>query len=78
MDDLKPGAGLPDLELLPISCPECGRKTNSPRCETDPRAAVRAEILCPDCVGGDFGGTTYFDAQDLELLPGPDGCEESK
>ena len=77
MEDLRPGAGLPELEFLPISCPKCGRKANSARDETDPRAAVRAEILCPDCVGGDFGTTTYFDAQDRELLPGPDGSEES-
>lgn len=77
MEDLKQGAGLPTLEFLPISCPKCGRKANSARDDTDPRAAVRAEILCPDCVGGDFGTTTYFDAEGRELLPGPDEFEES-
>lgn len=78
MDDLKLGAGMPDLEFLPISCPKCGRKANSARCDLDPPAAVRANILCPDCVGGDFGDTTYFDAAGLELLPGPDRGYESK
>ncbi|MBW3243230.1 hypothetical protein KUV57_11035 [Epibacterium sp. DP7N7-1] len=77
MDDIEPGAGLPDLEFLPISCPECGRKANSARDEADPRAAVRAEILCPDCVVGVYGTTTYFDAQDRELLLDPDESEEA-
>jgi hypothetical protein len=72
MDDLKLGAGLPALEFLPISCPKCGRRANSARYELDPPTAVRAEILCPDCVGGDFGTTTYFDAACRELVPSPD------
>lgn len=72
MNDLRPGNGLPEIEFLPISCPKCGRTANSARDELDPCAAVRAEILCPDCVGGDFGATTYFDAAGRELPPSPD------
>lgn len=78
MDDLRPGAGLPEIEFLPIQCPKCGRTANSARDDLDPPSAVRAEILCPDCVGGDFGTTTYFDAEGGELVPGPDGSEEPK
>lgn len=78
MDDLSPGAGLPEIEFLPIQCPKCGRTANSARDDLDPPSAVRAEILCPDCVGGDFGTTTYFDAEGRELVPGPDGSEEPK
>jgi hypothetical protein len=64
---------LPEVSFLPIECPQCGRKASSARDQLDPEEAVRAEILCPECVGGDFGTTRYFDADGRELVLGPNG-----
>ena len=64
---------LPAIGLLAIKCPRCGRTTQSARDELDPPEAAIAMILCPDCVGGDFGETTYLDASGRELMCGPEG-----
>ncbi|MEO1637770.1 MAG: hypothetical protein AAFU41_00815 [Pseudomonadota bacterium] len=66
---------LPEVAFLPIECPKCGRTAESARDQMDPPEAVKAIILCPDCVGGDFGTTTYLDASGNELLPSPDGYQ---
>lgn len=69
---------LPEVDFLPIECPKCGRTADSARDQLDPQEAVKAIILCPDCVGGDFGTTTYLDADGNELLPGPDGYHKRR
>ena len=52
-----------------LRCPKCGMKrSNNDRQPHDPPAAFLAELQCPECVGGDFGGSeTYFDASGHEL-----------
>jgi hypothetical protein len=58
---------LPEVTFLPIECPRCGRTASSARDQMDPPEAVKALILCPDCVGGDFGTTTYLNEKGQEL-----------
>ena len=72
MDDVD----LPEVAFLPIECPQCGRTAESARDALDPPEAAKAIILCPDCVGGDFGTTTYLGANGDELLPAPDGYHQ--
>lgn len=69
---------LRDFAKLRIECPICRRTADSVRDELDPPEAVKALILCPDCVGGDFGETTYLNAAGETLLPGPDGYHTGK
>ena len=44
-----------------LRCPKCGRKMRNIRREkNDHPKAVLVEILCPECVGGDFGEEVFF------------------
>jgi hypothetical protein len=54
---------------IEIACPECQRRDHVPRVEHDPPDATLASILCPECSGGDFGTTGYFDASGNEIPP---------
>jgi DNA-directed RNA polymerase subunit RPC12/RpoP len=60
MRQLGLSSDIKDYPMLPIECPDCGLKHITPRCEDDPAEAVKAIILCPECVNGGFGTTTYI------------------
>jgi len=57
-------------ERIYLRCPRCGTKrSNMTRSDIDPEGAVLAELLCPRCTGGDFGGDTeYFDADGAHVV----------
>lgn len=57
---------------IEIECPDCRRHEDVQRLEGDPEAAIKALIKCPDCVGGDFGDTTFLDANGNEVWPAPE------
>lgn len=63
--------GLPDdyapPETIVIHCTGCGRSTKVPVDKSDPPGTVTANILCPECVAGDFDLPQYFDAEGNEL-----------
>ena len=54
---------------IEIECPTCGRKMTVDRIPTDPPAAVRVRIRCPDCNHGDFDETMHFDRNGKHLNP---------
>jgi len=63
--------GLPDdytpPEMIEIHCTGCERSTKVPVDKSDPPGTVTANILCPECVVGDFDLPQYFDAEGNEL-----------
>lgn len=55
-----------------LLCPTCGRKqSNMPREDYDPESAAIAEIQCPKCADGPYGGkdapTFYYDAHGKDV-----------
>ena len=51
-----------------LRCPKCGRKqANQGRQAGDPPKAVLMELLCPECVNGNFDMSTYRDGDYNEV-----------
>lgn len=46
---------------IALLCPECGCAYRTPREPYDYPEAVRIELLCIDCAGGDFTESCYYD-----------------
>lgn len=64
-------------ETIAIICAECGRKVNTPRCDTDPPTAVELRgIVCPDCDNGGFDLPSYFDRDGHEVSGDPNTFKE--
>lgn len=58
--------------FIALKCPRCGKKARAVRDERcDPPTATVAHILCPECVGGDFSSTNYYDANGNEVCGDP-------
>ncbi|MBA3904817.1 MAG: hypothetical protein C0522_14280 [Rhodocyclaceae bacterium] len=53
---------------IALVCPKCSKTLQVARDETDPVAAARIEVMCPDCSGGDFSMPEYFDAAGQQIL----------
>jgi hypothetical protein len=50
-----------------IRCPKCAKHKEIRRLKSDPANAVRVDIQCPECNGGDFDSESYFDAKGREV-----------
>ena len=46
---------------IELYCFKCKSRKTVNRCDDDPPNATIAHIQCPECVGGDFDSTEYFD-----------------
>lgn len=58
---------------ITLVCFECGRKVDTPRCDTDPPDAVELHgITCPDCDDGGFDLPSYFDRNGDEVCGDPE------
>ena len=56
------GVGSKPVLRINLYCRKCHRVGSAIREVGDPDGAVVANIQCPECVGGDFDSTEYFDA----------------
>jgi hypothetical protein len=52
-------------------CSGCTGRLIADRDKTDYPEAVMLETGCPECVGGDFGSSTYYDRKGNEVLYDP-------
>lgn len=50
-----------------LYCSGCLLRKSVDRHENDPPNAVLAHIQCPECVGGDFDTTYYYDVNGNEI-----------
>jgi len=48
-------------DQIELYCIKCESRKTVDRQEDDPANAMLAHIQCPECVGGDFDSTEYFD-----------------
>jgi len=56
---------------IQLRCPKCKRKLTVKREPEDYPEAVRLEVTCPRCNGGDFAETMYFDASGKHITRDP-------
>ena len=59
--------GLRQANKIELYCIQCESRTTVDRQEDDPPNAVLAHIQCPECVGGDFDSTEYFDKEGSQI-----------
>jgi hypothetical protein len=64
--------------VIPILCPECGNAALTPRQPYDYPEAVRLEVLCGECAGGDFAESCYYDRADNHITRDPDDVLDSE
>jgi DnaJ-class molecular chaperone len=53
---------------IKLECPKCGQRKTTERLAEDHPKATKVMITCPECNGGDFGETMYFDANGKHLI----------
>lgn len=64
-------------QTITIVCDSCGRRVDTPRCDTDPPEAVEMRgIVCPDCDNGEFDLPAYFDRNGIEVSGDPETFKE--
>jgi hypothetical protein len=63
---------------IAILCPECGEAAMTPRQPYDYPEAVRLEVLCGECAGGDFAESCYYDRDDKHITRDPDDVLDSE
>lgn len=59
------------VDRILLWCPECEMRYVADRVDTDYPEATLLEMRCPECVGGDFDLSTYYDAKGNEVLYDP-------
>lgn len=60
-----------DETTITLRCPKCAREKVVDRLPHDYLGAVRMENECPECWGGDFVETKYFDSAGVHLTSDP-------
>lgn len=58
--------------MITLECGKCCQKVSVCRTEDDPPHAVRVEIQCAECNGGDFDEPKYFDEANRHIVEPPE------